>query len=104
MKTIMPMPTATVIRPPSFWPSRRLRVAFFSSSPRKAALCRILLEISLIDSAYMRSGTPHDLLTDAAKRYRVDIEKVEKAVVAEFAAKRSKEPNQRPSQETKSAT
>jgi ParB family transcriptional regulator, chromosome partitioning protein len=55
-----------------------------------AALCRILLEISLLDSAYMRSGASDDLLTDAAKRYRVDVEKLEKAVVAEFAAKRSK--------------
>jgi ParB family chromosome partitioning protein len=57
----------------------------------EAALCRILLEISLLDSAYMRSGASDDLLTDVAKRYRVDMEKVERAVVAEFAAKRSKE-------------
>ena len=57
----------------------------------EAALCRILLEISLLDSAYMRSGASDDLLTDAAKRYRVDVEKLEKAVVAEFAAKRNKE-------------
>jgi ParB family transcriptional regulator, chromosome partitioning protein len=58
----------------------------------EAALCRILLEISLLDSAYMRSVTSDDLLTDAAKRYRVDVEKLEKAVVAEFAAKRNKRP------------
>ena len=56
----------------------------------EAALCRILLEISLLDSAYMRSGACDELLTDAAKRYRVDFEKLEKAVVTEFAAKRSK--------------
>jgi hypothetical protein len=29
---------------------------------------------------------------DAAKRFRVDVEKIEKAVAAEFAAKRSKQP------------
>ena len=56
----------------------------------EAALCRILLEISLLDSAYQRSGTSDDFLTDAAKRYRVDVEKLQKAVAAEFAAKREK--------------
>ena len=62
----------------------------------EAALCRILLEISLLDSAYMRSGASDNLLTDVAKRYRVDLEKLEKAVVAEFAAKRSKEAKTNP--------
>ena len=56
----------------------------------EAALCGILLEISLLDSAYQRSGTSDDFLTDAAKRYRVDVEKVQKAVAAEFAAKRER--------------
>jgi hypothetical protein len=68
----------------------------------EAALCRILLEISLLDSAYMRSGASDDLLNDAAKRYRVDVEKLEKAVVTEFAAKRSKEAKTKP--RTKSVT
>jgi len=62
----------------------------------EAALCRILLEISLLDYAYMRSSTSDNLLTDVAKRYRVDLDKLEKAVVAEFAAKRSKEPKTKP--------
>jgi ParB family chromosome partitioning protein len=56
----------------------------------EAALCGILLEISLLDSAYQRSGTPDDFLADAAKRYRVDVEKLQKAVAAEFAAKKDK--------------
>jgi hypothetical protein len=56
----------------------------------EAALCRILLEVSLLDSAYQRSGTSDDSLTDAAKRYCVDTEKLQKAVAAEFAAKREK--------------
>jgi hypothetical protein len=54
----------------------------------EAALCRILLEISLLDSAYQRTGTSDDFLTDAAKRYRVDVDKLQKSVAAEFAAKR----------------
>jgi len=70
----------------------------------EAALCRILLEISLLDSAYMRSGASDELLTDAAKRYRVDVEKLEKAVVAEFAAKRSKEAKPKTKAKTKSVT
>jgi ParB family transcriptional regulator, chromosome partitioning protein len=56
----------------------------------EAALCGILLEISLLDSAYQRSGTSDDFLTDAAKRYRVDVEKLQKAVAAEFAAKKER--------------
>ncbi|HEY6770122.1 MAG TPA: hypothetical protein VI386_35730 [Candidatus Sulfotelmatobacter sp.] len=56
----------------------------------EAALCGILLEISLLDSAYQRSGTADDFLTDAAKRYRVDVEKLQKAVTADFAAKRDR--------------
>ena len=68
----------------------------------EAALCRILLEISLLDSAYMRSGASDNLLTDAAKRYRVDVEKLEKAVVAEFAAKRSKAAKPKTKPRTKS--
>ena len=38
-------------------------------------LCKLLLEISLLDSAYQRSATAReDALMDAAKRYRVDAE------------------------------
>ncbi len=58
----------------------------------EAALSRLLLEISLLDSAYQRGDESQDLLMDAAKRFRVDVEKVEKAIAAEFAAKQSKQP------------
>jgi hypothetical protein len=58
-----------------------------------AELCKLLLEISLLDSAYQRSTASHDdVLMDAAKRYRVDTEKVQKAVSKEFAAKQDKRP------------
>jgi hypothetical protein len=57
----------------------------------EAELCRLLLEISLLDSAYQRSTASHDdVLMDAAKRYRVDTEKLQKAVAAELSAKRGK--------------
>ena len=53
----------------------------------EAELSKLLLEISLLDSAYQRSGSSGDLLMDAAKRYRVDTEKIQKAVAEDFAAK-----------------
>ena len=57
----------------------------------EAELCKLLLEISLLDSAYQRStASRDDVLMDAAKRYRVDIEKLQKAVAAELSAKRDK--------------
>ena len=56
-----------------------------------AELCKLLLEISLLDSAYQRStASRDDVLMDAAKRYRVDTEKLQKAVAEEFTAKRDK--------------
>ena len=43
-------------------------------------LCKLLLEISLLDSAYQRSAASRDdVLMDAAKRYRIDTEKLQKA-------------------------
>ena len=54
-------------------------------------LCKLLLEISLLDSAYQRSAASRDdVLMDAAKRYRVDTERLQKAVAKDFAAKRDK--------------
>jgi hypothetical protein len=51
----------------------------------------MLLEISLLDSAYQRStANGDDVLMSAAKRYRVDAEKLQKAVAAEFATKQNK--------------
>src|SRR6202158_3398360 len=56
-----------------------------------AELCKLLLEISLLDSAYQRStASRDDVLMDAAKRYRVEAEKLQKTVAKEFAAKRDK--------------
>jgi len=55
----------------------------------ESELCKLLLEMSLLDSAYQRSSTSRDdVFIDAAKRYRVDAEKLQKAVAKEFAAKR----------------
>jgi hypothetical protein len=57
----------------------------------ESELCKLLLEISLLDSAYQRSTTsPNDILMDVAKRYRVDSEKLQKAVADELVAKREK--------------
>jgi hypothetical protein len=57
----------------------------------ESELCKLLLEISLLDSAYQRSAASRDdVLMDAAKRYRLDTDKLQKAVAKEFAAKRDK--------------
>jgi len=57
----------------------------------EAELCKLLLEISLLDSAYQRSTASRgDVLMDSAKRYRIDSEKLQKAVAEELAAKREK--------------
>jgi len=53
----------------------------------ESELCKLLLEISLLDSAYQRStGNGDDVLMSAAKRYRVDAEKLQKAVAEELAS------------------
>jgi hypothetical protein len=55
----------------------------------EAELCKLVVEISLLDSAYQRStASRDDILIDAAKRYRVDTAKLQRAVAKESAAKR----------------
>jgi len=57
----------------------------------ESEVCKLLLEISLLDSAYQRStASRDDVLMDAAKRYRVDTDKLQKAVAEELATKREK--------------
>jgi ParB family chromosome partitioning protein len=67
-------------------------------------LCKLLLEISLLDSAYQRSTiSRNDVLMDAAKRYRVDTEKLQKAVAEELAAKRKKKTKPKPKARNKAS-
>jgi ParB family transcriptional regulator, chromosome partitioning protein len=57
----------------------------------ESGLSCLLLEISLLESAYRNSGDPDgDVLLTTAKRYRIDTEKLHKAVAQEFAAKQKK--------------
>jgi len=61
----------------------------------ESELCKLLLEISLLDSAYQRSTTNRDdVLMDSAKRYRVDAEKLRRAVAKELASKLDKKKKQ----------
>jgi ParB family chromosome partitioning protein len=70
----------------------------------EAELCKLLLEISLLDSAYQRSTTSrNDVLMDVSKRYRVDTEKLQKAVAKELAAKRDKKTRVKPKARNKTA-
>ena len=62
-----------------------------------AELCKLLLEISLLDSAYQRpTSNRDDSLMDAAKRYRVDTEKLQKVVAEELSARREKKTKLKP--------
>jgi len=55
------------------------------------ALSRLLLEISLLESAYRSGGdADNDVLLSTARRYRIDTEKLKRAVAQEFAAKHKK--------------
>ena len=57
----------------------------------ESELCKLLLEISLLDSAYQRSTAGRaDALMDTAKRYRVDTDKICRVVAEEITAKQEK--------------
>lgn len=54
-------------------------------------MCKLLLEISLLHSAYQRSTVSRDdILLEPSKRYHVDTEKLQKQVADELTAKRDK--------------
>ena len=57
----------------------------------KPDICRLLIEMSLLDAtynSYSRDGAQR--LDAVAKRYRVNVQKIAESVVAEFAARRKK--------------
>jgi ParB family chromosome partitioning protein len=57
----------------------------------EAGLCRTLLEVSLLDSAYQRgSDGPNDSLLETAKRYRIDTAKIENAIGEQLTAQQRK--------------
>jgi hypothetical protein len=57
----------------------------------ESALYRLLLEISLLDSAYRSCGdTDSDVLFNTARRYRIDPKKFEKKVAQEYVAKQKR--------------
>jgi len=70
----------------------------------EAELCKLLLEISLLDSAYQRSSAGRDdVLMDAAKRFRVDTERLQSVVAEEFTKKREKKVKIKPESQNKPA-
>ena len=61
----------------------------------ESELCKLLLEISLLDSAYQRSAASRDdVLMDAAKRYRVDAEKAPESGGQRIRREKRQENNQ----------
>ena len=66
-----------------------------------SGLSRLLLEVSLIESAYSSGGkAENDILLSTAKRYRVDAERIQKSVAQEFAAKQKKKERKTESSKT----
>ena len=66
-------------------------LAKYVSRYDESDLSRLLLEITLLESAYRSGGDPDsDVLLSTAKRYRIDAEKLHKAVAQKFAAKQKK--------------
>jgi hypothetical protein len=56
----------------------------------ESGLSKLIVEIALLASVESASQEGTDALTAAAKRHRVDVEKVRKTVEAELAAKQAK--------------
>ena len=57
----------------------------------ETALSRLLLEVSLLESAYRNDGeVDSDALLNTAKRYRIDAEKAQRTVAQEFASKQDR--------------
>jgi hypothetical protein len=58
----------------------------------------------LLDSAYQRgSRSPNDSLLEAAKRYRIDIAKIEKAVAQQVAVQQQKRQSRKTAEKKKVA-
>lgn len=66
----------------------------------EAGLCRTLLEISLLEAAYQQSRGVEDPLQETAKRYRIDIAKVEQVVKEQFTAKQNKRQGEKSKKKT----
>jgi ParB family chromosome partitioning protein len=70
----------------------------------ESALCRTLLEITLLDAAYQRGGKQEDdPLLEVAKRYRIDTAKIQKAVIEQAAMKQEKQRKEQPVVKKKTA-
>ena len=54
------------------------------------ALSKLLIEVVLLENADQTSKNEPDVLTATAKRHRVEVERIRKAVEQEFTAKRAK--------------
>ena len=62
----------------------------------ESALSRLLLEVSLLEMAYSTvNKADGDVFLSTAKRYRIDAEKIQKAVAQEFALKKKKQQQKR---------
>jgi ParB family chromosome partitioning protein len=75
------------------YPQVQQAIAKLLRQADEVALSKLLIEVTLLDVVDLTSQGDADVLTATAKRLRVDVVKVRKAVVDEFAAKRAKQEN-----------
>lgn len=72
------------------YPQVQKGLALLLRQPDESGLSKLIVEIALLGSVESASQEGTDTLVAAAKRHRVDVEKVRKTVEAELAAKRAK--------------
>lgn len=75
-------------------PQVQQAIAKLLKQPEEAALSKLLVEVALLDSADFAATNESDVLIATAKRHRIDVGKLQKAVEQEFA-KRAKQQQKR---------
>jgi ParB family transcriptional regulator, chromosome partitioning protein len=85
------------------YPQVQQAIAKLLRQGEEVALSKLLIEVTLLDVVDLTSQGDADVLTATAKRLRVDVVKVRKAVEEQFTAKRAKHDSKQNSAAKKSA-
>ncbi len=72
------------------YPQVQQAIAKLLKQSDEAELCKLLVEIALLETVDHAPKSEPDMLMEAAKRHRLDADKLRKTVEQEFAAKRAK--------------
>ena len=72
------------------YPQVQQAIAKLLKQSDEAELCRLLVEIALLETVDHAPKSEPDMLMETAKRHRLDADKLRKTIEQEFAAKRAK--------------